>query len=61
MPADDLVTLGASALAGMVLTPKAGIFHPASEELKMTITFLETNELMLYDFMDGWIIVIMIY
>ena len=27
MPADALATLGASASAGMVLTPKAGIFH----------------------------------
>ena len=26
MPADVLATLGASASAGMVLTPKAGIF-----------------------------------
>ena len=27
MPADALATLGASASAGMVLTPKAGIFR----------------------------------
>ena len=33
MPADALTTLGASALAGIVLTSKAGLFRfPASEE-----------------------------
>ena len=35
MPADALVTLGARASAGMVLTPKRrNILFPASEELK---------------------------
>ena len=45
MPADALVTLGASASAGMVLTPKVGIFCLQGGRFKKTYELLNLRAL----------------